>query len=87
MSEKVGGEKLLYCSFCGKSQHEVRKLVEEQAESFERPEEVVKWFYAEPERLRDIESAALEDNVVAWGLGVARVTDRTVDFDELMGKQ
>src|SRR5215472_3984627 len=27
MSEKTGGEKLLYCSFCGKSQHEVRKLI------------------------------------------------------------
>jgi ATP-dependent Clp protease ATP-binding subunit ClpX len=27
MSEKSGGEKLLYCSFCGKSQHEVRKLI------------------------------------------------------------
>ncbi|HSB48920.1 MAG TPA: trigger factor [Burkholderiales bacterium] len=66
---------------------QVRKLVEEQAESYERPEEVVKWFYAAPERLRDIETAALEDNVVAWALGVANVTDRKVDFDELMGKQ
>ncbi|NLD56283.1 MAG: AAA domain-containing protein, partial [Burkholderiaceae bacterium] len=28
MSEKKGtSEKLLYCSFCGKSQHEVRKLI------------------------------------------------------------
>ena len=27
MSEKSAGEKLLYCSFCGKSQHEVRKLI------------------------------------------------------------
>src|SRR5258705_10486211 len=27
MTEKTGGEKLLYCSFCGKSQHEVRKLI------------------------------------------------------------
>ncbi|MEK6593313.1 MAG: ClpX C4-type zinc finger protein, partial [Pseudomonadota bacterium] len=27
MSDKVGGEKMLYCSFCGKSQHEVRKLI------------------------------------------------------------
>ena len=27
MSEKSSGEKLLYCSFCGKSQHEVRKLI------------------------------------------------------------
>jgi trigger factor len=66
---------------------QVRALVEEQAESYERPEEVVKWFYAAPERLRDIESAALEDNVVAWALGVAKVADRTVDFDDLMGKQ
>jgi len=66
---------------------QVRGLVEEQAQSYERPEEVVKWFYAEPERLRDIESAALEDNVVAWALGVAKVVDRTVDFDDLMGKQ
>ena len=65
---------------------QVRKVVEEQAESYERPEEVVKWFYAEPERLREIESAVLEDNVVAWALGVARVTDRNMDFDELMGK-
>ncbi len=27
MADKIGGEKLLYCSFCGKSQHEVRKLI------------------------------------------------------------
>jgi len=66
---------------------QVRSRVEEQAESFERPEEVVKWYYAAPERLREIESAVLEDNVVAWALGVARVTERTVDFDDLMGKQ
>jgi len=66
---------------------QVRKLVEEQAESYERPEEVVKWFYAAPERLRDLESSALEENVVAWALGVAKVTDQKADFDELMGKQ
>jgi trigger factor len=65
---------------------QVRKLVEEQAESYERREEVVKWFYAAPERLRDFESAALEENVVAWAVGIARVTDQKVDFDELMGK-
>ncbi len=27
MSDKGGSDKLLYCSFCGKSQHEVRKLI------------------------------------------------------------
>ena len=27
MADKSSGDKLLYCSFCGKSQHEVRKLI------------------------------------------------------------
>ena len=65
---------------------QVRGLVEEQAQSYERPQEVVKWFYAEPERLRDIESSVAEENVVNWALGVAKVTDKRVEFDEMMGK-
>ena len=66
---------------------QVRALVEEQAQSYERPQEVVKWFYAEPERLRDIEAVVAEENVVAWALGVAKVADKPIEFDELMGKQ
>ncbi len=66
---------------------QVRSLVEEQAQSYERPEEVVKWFYAEPERLREIESVVAEENVVTWALGVAKVADKPIEFDELMGKQ
>jgi len=66
---------------------QVRALVEEQAQSYERPEEVVKWFYADPERLREIESVTMEENVVTWALAVAKVTDKTVNFDELMGKR
>ena len=66
---------------------QVRALVEEQAQSYERPQEVVQWFYAEPERLRDIESVVAEENVVSWALGVAKVADKPIEFDELMGKQ
>jgi trigger factor len=66
---------------------QVRALVEEQAQSYERPQEVVQWFYAEPERLRDIESVVAEENVVTWALGVAKVADKPIEFDELMGKQ
>ena len=66
---------------------QVRAMVDEQAQSYERPEEVVKWFYAAPERLREIESVATEDNIVAWALGVAKVTDKTMGFEELMGKR
>ena len=63
---------------------QVRALVEEQAQSYERPDEVVRWYYGAAERLRDIESMAMEENVVAWALGVARVRDEPVKFDELM---
>lgn len=66
---------------------QVRAAVEEQAQSYERPNEVVKWFYQTPERLRDIESAVVEENVVAWALGVAKVEDKTMPFDELMGNK
>jgi trigger factor len=64
---------------------QVKAAVEEQAQSYERPEEVVKWFYSSPERLREIEGMVLEENVVAWVLGKAQVEDETMSFDELMG--
>jgi trigger factor len=64
---------------------QVRKLVEEFAQSYEHPEEVVKWYYSNPERLGEVESLALEDNVVAWALDHAKVQDKPVGFDELMG--
>jgi len=64
---------------------QVKAVVEEQAQSYERPAEVVKWFYQSPDRLRDIESAVMEDNVVAWALGAAGTEDKAIEFDELMG--
>lgn len=64
----------------------VRELVEEQAQSYEEPEEVVQWFYQNPERMQEIESVALEENVVAWVASQAAVEDKPVTFDELMGR-
>ncbi|MGP1676212.1 MAG: trigger factor [Burkholderiales bacterium] len=65
---------------------QVRALVAEQAESYEQPDEVVKWIYSQPQRLSEMESLALEDNVVAWVLAQAKVEDKLVNFDEFMGK-
>ncbi len=64
---------------------QVKAAVEEQAQSYEHPAEVVKWFYQSPERLREVESLVLEENVVDWALATAKVEDKAVDFDELMG--
>lgn len=65
----------------------VRAVVEEQAQSYERPEEVIKWYYASQERLREIESAVLEENVVEWALGTVKVEDTPIRFDDLMGNK
>ena len=64
---------------------EVRALIEAESQSYEHPAEVVKWFYMQPQRLSEMESLALESNVVSWVLSKAKVEDKTVAFDDLMG--
>jgi len=62
----------------------VRETVEEMAASYEQPEQVIHWYYSNAEHLREIENIVLEDEVVAWVLERARVTDETIGFQELM---
>ena len=64
---------------------EVRALVEQEAQTYESPAEVVKWFYMQPQRLSEMEGVALEANVVKWVLSKAKVVEKPVPFDELMG--
>ncbi len=66
---------------------QVKAVVEEAAQSYEHPEEVIRWYYAQPQRLSEIEGVAIEDNVVAWALSQAKVVDKAVAFDELMGRK
>jgi trigger factor len=66
---------------------EVRAMVEQEAQTYESPAEVVKWFYMQPQRLQEMEGAALEANVVKWVLSKAKVVDKDIAFDELMGAQ
>ena len=65
---------------------QIKSVVEEAAQSYEHPEEVVRWYYAQPQRLAEIEGVVIEDNVVEWALSSAKVLDKAVAFDELMGQ-
>lgn len=65
---------------------QVRAIVEELAQSYEEPQEVVNWYFESPDRLQEAESMALEDNVVAWVMSRAKVDDVAISFDELMGR-
>ena len=64
---------------------QVRSLIDEQAQSYEQPEEVVRWYYSQPQRLAQIEALAIEENVVNWVVANAQTTDKAASFDELMG--
>lgn len=66
---------------------QVRKVIEEHAESFEQPDQLIRWYYADPARLAEVEALVMEDNVVEWAMGKMKVEDKPTDFDELMGTQ
>jgi len=79
MSELVNAHQLLA------KPEQVRELVNDLAQSYEQPEHVLAWYYAEPNRLASVESLVIEDNVVQWVLERAEVVEVTSAFDELMG--
>lgn len=64
---------------------QIRARIEDFAQSYEKPEEVVRYYLTDKGRLAEIEAIVLEDNVVQHVLSKAKVTDEQVSFDELMG--
>lgn len=66
------------------NEDQTRAMVDQFAQSFEQPEDVVRWYYAEPKRLDEPAALATEENVVEWVLKSAKVTDKKVKFDDLM---
>lgn len=64
---------------------QVRKAIEAHADSFEQPEQLVRWYYGDPGRLAEVEALVMEDNVVEWAMGKMKVEDKPTEFDELMG--
>ena len=65
---------------------QIKGHVEELASSYEKPEEVVRWYYGDMSRLGQVEAIVIENNVTEFILGKAKVTDKAVSFDELMGQ-
>ena len=65
---------------------QIKAQVEELAASYEKPEEVVRYYYADNRRLADVEAMVIENNVTDHVLGQAKVSERKLGFDELMGQ-
>jgi trigger factor len=67
------------------TQEQVKAQVEDFAQSYEDPQQVLKYYYSDRRRLAEVEALVLEENVVNYVLGKAKVTEKPVAFDELMG--
>ncbi|MCL1861062.1 MAG: trigger factor [Proteobacteria bacterium] len=66
-------------------QEQTRALIQEMAQSYEDPSELIRWYYAQPERLIGAEAVVTEDNVVEWVCSKVKTNDKAVSFDDLMG--
>ncbi|HEY4065734.1 MAG TPA: trigger factor [Burkholderiaceae bacterium] len=58
--------------------------IEDLAQSYEKPAEVVRWYLGDRQRLAEVEAVVVENNVAEFVLGKAKVSDKTLPFDELM---
>jgi len=67
------------------SQDQVKAQIEDFSQSYEDPKEVLKYYYSDRRRLAEVEALVLEENVVNYVLGKAKVSTKTIAFDELMG--
>jgi trigger factor len=65
----------------------VRSTIEDMAKSYERPEDVVSWYYSDEKRLGDVQQMVLEDQTIEWLVAQAKVTDETVKFSDVMDRR
>ena len=67
------------------TQEQVKAQIEDFSQSYEDPKEVLKYYFSDRRRLGEVEALVLEENVVNYVLGKAKVSTKTIAFDELMG--
>ena len=65
---------------------QLKAHIEELASSYEKPAEVLRWYYGDNQRMAEVESMVIENNVTEFVLSKAQVTEKSVSFDELMAQ-
>ncbi|MDP3710013.1 MAG: trigger factor [Polaromonas sp.] len=65
---------------------QLKAHIEELAASYEKPQDVVRWYLSDNSRMAEVEGVVIENNVTDFVLSKAKVTDKAISFDELMGQ-
>lgn len=65
---------------------QLKAHIDELAASYEKPADVVRWYTSDDRRMAEVEAIVIENNVTEFVLSRAKVVDKTVGFEELMGQ-
>lgn len=65
---------------------QLKSHIDELAASYEKPADVVRWYYSDNKRMSEVESIVIENNVTEFILAKAKISEKTIAFDELMGQ-
>ena len=65
---------------------QLKAHIDELAASYEKPADVVRWYTTDDRRMAEVEAIVIENNVTEFVLANAKVVDKAIGFDELMGQ-
>ena len=65
---------------------QIKTHIDELAASYEKPADVVRWYYGDNRRMAEVEGIVIENNVTEFILAKAKVSEKAITFDELMGQ-
>ncbi|MCZ8257321.1 MAG: trigger factor, partial [Polaromonas sp.] len=65
---------------------QLKAHIEELAASYEKPQDVVRWYLSDNRRMAEVEAVVIENNVTDFVLGKAKDTEKAISFDDLMGQ-
>jgi trigger factor len=65
---------------------QIKAHIDELAASYEKPADVVRWYYSDNRRMAEVEAIVIENNVTEFVLSKAKVTEKSVSFDDLMAQ-
>ncbi len=65
---------------------QIKAHIDELAASYEKPADVVRWYYSDNKRMAEVEAIVIENNVTNFILSQAKISDKTISFDDLMGQ-
>ena len=65
---------------------QLKAHIEELAASYEKPQDVVRWYLSDKRRMQEVEAVVIENNVTDFVMSKAKVTEKSMSFDDLMAQ-